>query len=179
MDDCREEVRRCWWHFELVNSAFQPVQIELNGKHADLAAYSVLLRADKLIVSVAAQQDSPQNTAVQLSGFLSQGETGIDHMTGSMDPSRSVTSPGQTCFVAVVVATCDRPELLGSVCLPSVAKQTRAPDLVVVVDDSKVRLVSGSTRTCSSADHVSAGYRDMQCRKRMQLHASLLWHTTL
>lgn len=41
--------------------------------------------------------------------------------------------------LAVVIPTCDRPLLLANRSLPSVAAQTRPPDMVVVVDDSPWR----------------------------------------
>jgi GT2 family glycosyltransferase len=42
--------------------------------------------------------------------------------------------------VVVVVATCNRLNLLSSVCLPSILQQTAVPSTVVVVDDSQVGL---------------------------------------
>ncbi|MFC1897858.1 glycosyltransferase family 2 protein, partial [Chloroflexota bacterium] len=39
-------------------------------------------------------------------------------------------------FIATIIATCDRPDLLKNRSLPSVLHQTNCPDLVLVVDDS-------------------------------------------
>jgi glycosyltransferase involved in cell wall biosynthesis len=49
--------------------------------------------------------------------------------------------------VAVLIATCDRPDLLSQRSLPSVQRQTRRPDFLVVVDDSDpaVRLANQTT----------------------------------
>ena len=45
--------------------------------------------------------------------------------------------PVETCRVAVLVATANRPYLLASRALPSIESQTRTPSRVVVVDDSR------------------------------------------
>jgi hypothetical protein len=42
--------------------------------------------------------------------------------------------------VVAVVATCNRLNLLNSICLPSILQQTAVPSTVVVVDDSQVGL---------------------------------------
>ena len=38
--------------------------------------------------------------------------------------------------IGVVVATCDRPRLLSERSIPSILNQSRAPDFIVIVDDS-------------------------------------------
>ena len=44
--------------------------------------------------------------------------------------------------IAAVIATCNRPQLLAERSLPSVARQTRLPDLLIVVDDSEPHMRS-------------------------------------
>jgi hypothetical protein len=52
--------------------------------------------------------------------------------------SAQIGTSGSMANVVVVVATCNRPHLLDSVCLPSILQQTAVPSSVVVVNDSQV-----------------------------------------
>jgi len=58
------------------------------------------------------------------------------HVEMTAIPAAAMT--GQERLI-VLIATRDRPDLLGQCSLPSVLQQTRAPDAVIVVDDSEVR----------------------------------------
>ena len=40
--------------------------------------------------------------------------------------------------IGVIVATCDRPELLSKSAIPSIMKQSQPPDFLIVVDDSRL-----------------------------------------
>ena len=40
--------------------------------------------------------------------------------------------------IGVIVATCDRPELLSKRSIPSILGQSRPPDFLIVVDDSQL-----------------------------------------
>ncbi|MDA8759947.1 glycosyltransferase family 2 protein, partial [Candidatus Poseidonia alphae] len=43
-----------------------------------------------------------------------------------------------TFQIGVIVATCDRPELLSKRSIPSIMKQSQPPDFLIVVDDSRL-----------------------------------------
>ena len=79
--------------------------------------------------------------------------------------------------IAVVIATYNRPELLAKRALPSVARQTRPPDHLIVVDDSDEDFRRANARVVASfnAGSVEARYF-ANCRTR---GASGAWNTAL
>ena len=79
--------------------------------------------------------------------------------------------------IAVVIATYNRPELLASRALPSVARQTRPPDYLIVVDDSDgdFRRANARVVTGFNAGSVETRYIE-NCRTP---GASGAWNTAL
>ena len=79
--------------------------------------------------------------------------------------------------IAAVVATHNRPELLASRALSSIARQTRPPDYLIVVDDSDGDIRRANARVVAGFDAGSVETRYMEnCRTR---GASGAWNTAL
>ena len=96
------------------------------------------------------------------------------------EPARPVPVPFSNfamLSIAVVIATYNRPELLASRALPSVARQTRPPDRLIVVDDS-----DGDVRRANAC--VVAGFKAASAETRYIVNnrtpgASGAWNTAL
>ena len=80
-------------------------------------------------------------------------------------------------LIAAVVATRNRPELLASRALLSIAEQTRRPDLLVVVDDSDVD--TRSTNAAIAAGFESTGVKTFYMENRRTPGASGAWNSAL
>ena len=79
--------------------------------------------------------------------------------------------------IAVVIATYNRPELLASRSLPSVARQTRPPDYLIVVDDSDGDFRRANARVVNGFNAGSVETRYLEnCRTP---GASGAWNTAL
>lgn len=79
--------------------------------------------------------------------------------------------------IAAVVATCNRPDYLANRSLASISKQTRPPDLLVVVDDSNPK--SRMTNREIVADFARHGVRVAYLENYRTPGASGAWNTAL
>ena len=79
--------------------------------------------------------------------------------------------------IAALVATCNRPELLESRSLPSIAQQTRTPNLIVVVDDSEESYSNANRQAVMELD--CAGAEKVYIRNSRTSGASGAWNTGL
>ncbi len=79
--------------------------------------------------------------------------------------------------IAVVIATCNRPELLVGRALPSVARQTRLPDRLIVVDDSDADLRRSNARVVAGFN--AGGVETRYIENRRTPGASGAWNTAL
>ena len=80
-------------------------------------------------------------------------------------------------LIAAVVATHNRPELLANRSLPSIVRQTRPPDYLIVVDDSDTRYRQQNAET--TAGVVAPRTRIMHLENRRTAGASGAWNTAL
>ena len=72
-----------------------------------------------------------------------------------MSCSRSPV-PSSPCALVALIATCDRPHLLETRSLPSIREQSRPPDLIVVVDDSRAVANRSEVQRITQSDPASA-----------------------
>ena len=79
--------------------------------------------------------------------------------------------------IAVAIATCNRPELLAVRALPSVARQTRLPDRLIVVDDSDGDVRRSNARVV--AEFNAGGVETRYIENRRTPGASGAWNTAL
>lgn len=79
--------------------------------------------------------------------------------------------------VAVVIATCNRPELLAARALPAIAQQTHGPDHVIVIDDSNPEVRPTNRQNVESTHIASARVTYLQNRRTAG--ASGCWNTGL
>ena len=81
-------------------------------------------------------------------------------------------------LIAAVVATHNRPELLSGRALASIAKQTRRPDLLVVVDDSDSGTRSANAAIAAGFES-SSGVKTCYMENRRTPGASGAWNSAL
>ena len=78
-------------------------------------------------------------------------------------------------LIAAVVATCNRPQLLAERSLPSVIKQTRPPDLLIVVDDSHPNMRRSNREVMQDIPGIKTVYME----NRRTAGAAGAWNTAL
>lgn len=79
-------------------------------------------------------------------------------------------------FVVALIATCNRPALLARRALPSIAGQTRRPDMVVIVDDSSPQNCSRNKKVAAQFAEES-GIRTLYRQNHRSKGASGAWNT--